>query len=117
MAQGGIVPLIPADDALQGQAGLAKAIRNRCDVCAFDVRQQATDREFGVLSGGLTLEGCDKGFHEGAEAWDDRLENLWGQRTFVKQLAFAKGVSRFHGRSFCDGCVFPNHRSDLYTII
>ena len=98
MAQGGIVPRIPADEALQGQAGLAKTIRNRFDVFAFDVRQETTDRGFGVLLGGLAMEDFDKGVHKGVQAWDDLLENLGGNLTFVKQLTFAKGVSRFHGQ-------------------
>ena len=32
------------------------------------------------------------------QAWDDLLENLRGDLTFIKQLGFAKGVSRFHGK-------------------
>jgi hypothetical protein len=44
------------------------------------------------------LEGCDKGFHESVESWDDLLENLRGNLTFGKQLSFAQGVSRFHGQ-------------------
>ena len=37
-SQGLIVPLGPADEALQRQAGLAKTIRNRFDIFMFDVR-------------------------------------------------------------------------------
>jgi hypothetical protein len=76
---------------------LAKTIGNRFDVFAFDVRQQATDIGFGVLRGGLTLEDTHKGLHKGVEAWHDLLENFWGNLTFVQQLAFAQGVSGFHG--------------------
>ena len=50
-----------------------------------------------MLIGGLTLEDADKGLHEGGEAWNDLLKNFRGNLTFVQQLAFAKGVSRFHG--------------------
>ena len=37
LSQGCIGPLIPADAALQGQAGRANTIRNRFDVFAFDI--------------------------------------------------------------------------------
>ena len=90
MPQGLIVPLIPANEALQGQARLAKTIGNRFDVFAFDVRQQATDIGFGVLIGDLTLEDVDKGLHKGVKTWNDLLENLRGNLTFVKQLAFCE---------------------------
>jgi hypothetical protein len=50
-----------------------------------------------MLSGSLTLEDADKGRHEGVEPWDDLLEHFRGNLTFVQQLAFAQGVSRFHG--------------------
>ena len=50
-----------------------------------------------VLIGGLTLEDTHKGLHEGVEAWHSLLKNLRGNLTFVKQLVFTKGVSRFHG--------------------
>ena len=96
-AQWVIVPRIPADEALQGQAGLAQTIRHCCDIFAFDVRPQAPHRGFGVLLGGLPLAAGDKGLHEGVEAWNDLLEHLRGELTFVKQWAFAQGVSRFHG--------------------
>jgi hypothetical protein len=43
------------------------------------------------------LEDTHKGLHKGVEAWHDLLENLWGNLTFVQQLAFAQGVSGFHG--------------------
>jgi hypothetical protein len=98
MAQGLIVPLCRADEALQGQAGLAKTIRNRFDVFAFDVRQEATDIGFGVLISCLTMEGFDKGLHKGVKTWDDLLENLRCHLTFVKQWGFANGVSRVHGQ-------------------
>jgi hypothetical protein len=97
LAQGRIVPRIPTNEALQWQARLTKTRGNRCDVFAFDVRQQATDRDFGMLIGDLTLEDADKGLHEGREPWNDLLEHCRGNLTFVQQLACAKGVSRFHG--------------------
>jgi hypothetical protein len=92
-----IGPLPPADEALQGQTGLTTTRGNRCDVFVCNVRQQTTDRGFGVLSGDLPLEGVDKGRHKGVQAWDDLLEDLRSHLTFVKQWGFAKGVSRFHG--------------------
>src|SRR5512132_3552582 len=42
--QGGIVPIIPAAKTWQPQAVLATMIRDRCNVLAFDVREQAPDR-------------------------------------------------------------------------
>ena len=51
-----------------------------------------------MLRGGLTLEGFDKGLHKGVKTRDDLLENLRGDLTFLKQLGFAKGVSRFYGK-------------------
>src|SRR5712692_4180110 len=93
-----IVPRIPANKSLQGQARVAKTIRNRCDVFAFKVRQQTTDIGFGVLLGDLTLEDFDKGLHKGGKPWDDLLENLRGNLTFVEQLVFTNGVSRVHGK-------------------
>jgi hypothetical protein len=92
-----IVPRIPANKRLQGQARVAKTIRNRFDVFAFKVRQQTTDIGFGVLRGDLTLEDFDTGLHKGIKTWNDLLENRRGNLTFFKQLGFAKGVSRFHG--------------------
>ena len=83
---------------MQRQARLAKTIGNRFDVFAFDIRQQATDIGFGMLLGGLTMEDVDKGLHKGVKTWNDLLENLRGNLTFVQQLVFAKGVSRFHGK-------------------
>ena len=47
---------------------------------------------------GLAMEDFDKGRHKGVQARNDLLENLRRDLTFVKQLAFAKGVSRFHGK-------------------
>jgi len=88
---------MPANEALKRQTGLAKTLGNRCDVLALDIRQQATDRGFGVLIVSLTMEDFDQGLHKGVQAWDDLLENLRGDLTFIKQLGFAKGVSRFHG--------------------
>jgi hypothetical protein len=111
--QGLIVPLVPANEGLQGQARVAKAIGNRFDVFALKVRQQTTDIGFGVLIAYLTLKDFDEGLHKAVKTWNDVLENLRGHLTFVQQLAFAKGVSRFHGRSFCDRCVLSNHRSNL----
>ena len=97
-AQGRIVPLGPADEALQRQAGLAKTLRNRCDIFPFDVRQQATDRGFGMVIGYLTLEGFDKGRPKGVQTGDDLLEKLRCHLTFVQPLGFANGVSRVHGQ-------------------
>jgi hypothetical protein len=88
---------MPANEALKRQTGRAKTLGNRCDVLALDIRQQATDRGFGVLIVSLTMEDFDQGLHKGVQAWDDLLENLRGDLTFIKQLGFAKGVSRFHG--------------------
>src|SRR4030095_14004505 len=76
---------------------LERGIGNGFDIFAFDVRQQATHIRCGVLIGSLTVEEPHKGLHEGVEAWHDLLENLWGDLTFVQQLAFAQGVSCFHG--------------------
>ncbi len=50
-----------------------------------------------MLIGGLPLEDADKGLHESGEPWHDLLEHCRGNLTFVQQLAFAQGVSRFHG--------------------
>jgi hypothetical protein len=93
-----IVPLIQANKSLQGQAREAKTIRNRCNVFAFKVRQQPTDRGFGVLLGDLTLEDFDKGLHKGVQTWHDLLENLRCNLTCVEQLVFTNGVSRVHGK-------------------
>jgi hypothetical protein len=82
---------------LQRQARLAKTIGKRCDGLVCDVRQQATDRGFGMLLGGLTLEAADKGLHEGVAPWHDRLEPCRSNLTCVQQWAFAPGVSRCHG--------------------
>src|ERR1700704_136631 len=87
---------MPANEALQRQTGLAKTIGNRFDVFALDIRQQATDIGFGMLTVYLTMEDVDKGLHKGVQAWDDLLENLRGDLAFIKQLGFAKGVSCFH---------------------
>jgi hypothetical protein len=38
LSQGFVVPLIPADEALQRQTRLLKTIGNRCDIFAFEVR-------------------------------------------------------------------------------
>jgi hypothetical protein len=92
-----IGPRTPADEALQGQAGLTKTIGHRFDVLVCNVRQQTTDRGCGVLSGDLTLEGFDQGRPKGVQARDDLLEDLRSNLTFVKQWGFAKDVSRFHG--------------------
>jgi len=46
----------------------------------------------------LTMEDGDKGLHKGGQAWNNLLENLRGNLTFVKQLGFTNGVSRFHGK-------------------
>ena len=59
LSQGRIVPRTPADAALQGQAGLAKTLGNRCDILAFDIRHEATDSGCGVVLGGLSMEDCD----------------------------------------------------------
>jgi hypothetical protein len=82
---------------LKRQARLAKTLGKRGDVLAFDVRPPATDRGFGMLIGGLTVEEADTGLHEGGEPWQDLLEHCRGHLTFVQQWAFAKGVSRLHG--------------------
>jgi hypothetical protein len=86
-----------AHEALKRQTGLATTRGNRCDVCALDIRQQATDRGCGVLIVSLTMEDGDKGLQKGGQAWDDLLENLRSDLTCVKQWGCAKGVSRFHG--------------------
>jgi hypothetical protein len=57
-----IVPPIPANNSLQGQARVTKTIRNRFNVFALKVRQQTTDIGLGVLLGNLTLEDFEKGF-------------------------------------------------------
>ena len=67
---------------------MAKAIGNRFDVFAFQVRQKTTDIGFGVLIGYLTLEDFDKGLHKAVKTWNDVRENLRDNLTFVKQLAF-----------------------------
>ena len=90
LAQGFIVPLAPADEALQGQAGLPKTIGNRFDVFAFDVRQQTTDIGLGMLSGRLGPGRCDKGFHKGVQAWNDLLEKLRGNLTFLPAIGFCE---------------------------
>jgi hypothetical protein len=97
-SQARIVPRIPANKSLQGQARQAKTIRNRFHVFAVKVRQQATDIGFGVLIGDLPLEDCDKGLHKGVKTGNELLENLRRNLTFVKQLAFTNGVSRVHGK-------------------
>ena len=51
-----------------------------------------------MLSAYLTLEGFDKGLHKGGKPWDDLLENLRSNLTFVKQLGFANGISGIHGQ-------------------
>jgi hypothetical protein len=61
LSQGLIVPLIPANEALKRQPGVAKTIRNRFDVFAFDIRQQTADIDFGLLIGGLPMEDLTKG--------------------------------------------------------
>ena len=96
--QGLIVPLLPANEGLQGQARVVKPIGNRFDVFAFKVRQKPTDIGFGVLIAYLTLKDCDEGLHKAVKTWNDVLENLRGNLTFVKQLAFANGVSCLHTR-------------------
>jgi hypothetical protein len=98
LSQGLIVPCMRANEALQRQTGLAKTVRNRFDIFALDIRQQTTDIGFGMLIVYLTMEDGDKGLHKGVQAWNDLLKNLRGHLTFVKQLGFTKGVSRFHGK-------------------
>ena len=56
LAQGGIVPRVPPNEALQREARLAQTIGDRFDVFAFHVRQQATHIGFGMLIGSLPLE-------------------------------------------------------------
>src|SRR5713101_3151782 len=97
-SQGLIVPLMPANEGWKRQTGLATTRGKRCDVCALDIRPQATDRGFGVLTVSLTREDFDKGLHKGRQTWDDLFENLRGDLTFIKQWGFAKGVSRFHSK-------------------
>lgn len=63
---------------------LTTTIGNRCDIFAFDIRQEATDRGFGVWCGGLTMEGCDKGLHKGGKTWDDLRDNLRGHLACFK---------------------------------
>jgi hypothetical protein len=61
LAQGGIIPRRPANEALQRQPIVAEAVRDRCDVFACHIRQQATPRGLGMRRGFLTAEGGDKG--------------------------------------------------------
>src|SRR4029450_12781128 len=43
LAQGPLLPRSPANEALQGETVLSKAIRDRFDIFAFHIREQATD--------------------------------------------------------------------------
>ena len=89
---------MPANEALKRQTGLAKMLGNRCDVFALDIRQQPTDRGFGMVLVYLIMEDFDKGLHKSVQAWDDLLENRRDDLTCIKQLGLAKGVSRFHDK-------------------
>jgi hypothetical protein len=44
------------------------------------------------------MEDFDKGLHQGVKTRDDLLENRRRNLAFFPQLAFAKGVSRFHDK-------------------
>src|SRR2546421_407863 len=84
LAQGGVIPLCPTDEALERQALLAKSVCDRFHVFAFHVRQQATDIGAGMLMECLTAQGFDKGFHKGVQARQDLLEDRGGDLTFFE---------------------------------
>ena len=68
-----------------------------------------------MLRGRLTFENTDKGLHEGLETCQNLRENFGGHLTFVQSLAFANGVSRFHGMLLlCRGC-FPHSQKRLIS--
>ena len=87
LAQGHILPRSPANAALQGQAVLSKAIRNRFDIFAFHIREQSTDRGMGMLVGLLATEGLDKGRHKGCQPRHHLVENLRGNLTLISRCA------------------------------
>ena len=92
LAQGGILPRRPANEALQGQAVLSKAIRDRFDIFAFQIREQAIDVGVSMLVGFLAAEGPDKRRHERLQAWHHLVENLGGNLAFRQQLLLSSGV-------------------------
>jgi hypothetical protein len=96
LAYGPILPRGPANEALQGQAVLSKAIRDRFDIFAFHIREQATDRGMGMLLEFLAAEGLNEGRHKGGQTRQHLVEELGGNLTFRQQLLLASGVSRFH---------------------
>ena len=59
LASGHLFPRSPAHAAVQGQAVLAKAIRARCDICAFHLREQATNIGLGLLIECLAAAGLN----------------------------------------------------------
>src|SRR6266705_1370627 len=97
VSQGGLIPVSPADKTLQPQAVLAKMIRDRFHVLAFDVREQASDIGLSMRPRGLPLQGVDKGCHKGAQAGHNLREDLRCALTFLKQLRFSNDVSGVHG--------------------
>ena len=96
LPQEGILPLGPADEALEGEAILSKAIRNGCDVFAFQIREQALDLGMSMLRRFLAAEGTDKGRHKGCQPGHHLGENLGRNVALFQQLPLASGVFHFH---------------------
>src|SRR5256885_4619823 len=72
-------------------------IRDRFDVFAFDIGQQAPDIGLDICPRGLTMQGVDKGSHKGEQAGYHLREDRGYDLTFLKQLRFSYGVSGVHG--------------------
>ena len=96
LASGPSCPRGPAHEALQGQAVLATARRDRCDIFAFHSREQTTERGMGMLREFLAAAGLNTGRHKGGQTRQHLVEDRGGDLTFRQQLLLASGVSRFH---------------------
>jgi hypothetical protein len=69
---------------LQGQAVLAKAIRDRFDIFAVHIREQATEIGMGMLLEFLAAEGLNKGRHKGGQTRQHLVEDLGVHLTFCQ---------------------------------
>ena len=96
LPQEGSIPLGPADEAVEGEAIVSKAIRHGCDVFAFQIREQALDIGMSMLRRFLTAEGTDKGCHKGCQPGHHPGEKLGRNVALFQQLPLASGVCHFH---------------------
>ena len=95
LTSGPLLPRSPAHAALQGQAVLAKAIRDRGDICACHSREQTTEKGMGMLLAFWAAEGRHKGRQKGWQPRQPLVEERGGNLTCRQPWWLASGVSRF----------------------